>query len=207
MLETTSPPAAEVAKGQAILVPTSALGHLLVPFLLSELGAAGWAVDAVDDATDTPRELAILLVEADEDVDVLVAERRDRGLSTLVVAQQHPDVRVGPLDVPGTELCARCFDVRDRQWGTHPAPRLRSGADSVDVDGFPPYALAMVANVVVDRVQSVLGRGLPSHNEVCFVSTATLLVHSSTVAPVNGCERCESDEAVVPTLGDLALHR
>jgi bacteriocin biosynthesis cyclodehydratase domain-containing protein len=142
-------------------------------------------------------------------IGVLVADHDDRvaadlparwhaaGMPSLVVAQRHPDVRVGPLDVPGTELCGACFTTRQRQHdptapdpGTDPAP---PGATSVD--GFPPYVLAAVVALAVDRLTVIDAKPVPP-NEITVVNTVTLVSRTYPVVAVNLCPWCADQKPV-----------
>jgi bacteriocin biosynthesis cyclodehydratase domain-containing protein len=115
------------------------------------------------------------------------------GIPSLMVVQDHPDVRVGPWDVPGTDLCARCFWTRAGSSGIGAASSGERSPDGhlvVGVDGFPPYLIALVVALTTDRL-SVLGRDPAGRrNELTVVNMAMLTTRTLEVVPVHGCRWC-----------------
>ena len=171
------------------LVPAlAAAGHRLVD---------GGGTDASTDASTDDAALGLLV--ADED-DPEVARRPDAwraaGVASLVVVQSCPDVRVGPLDVPGTELCGLCYRRRARQNGSAVAQLPAEFGFSVGVSGFLPPVTALVAALAVDRL-AVLEHPLDGvRNEVTLVNTSTVLTRTSPVEPVNLCPACSAQKPI-----------
>jgi bacteriocin biosynthesis cyclodehydratase domain-containing protein len=125
------------------------------------------------------------------------------GVPTLFVVQSHPDVRVGPLDIPGTLLCARCFAARAHQNGRNAEalnPPATDDAVAITVDGFPPYLFDTVVALVVGRLTVLDADVEERRNEVTVVNTATLVTRTLSVLPVNQCPRC-SDQKPIGLLG------
>jgi bacteriocin biosynthesis cyclodehydratase domain-containing protein len=167
------------------------------------------AADADGPQTDDPQataSLGILLADQDDPVVAGFSQTwRAAGMPSLVVIQQHPEVRIGPLDVPDTALCARCFQTRARQHGRLAeagGEKLSDCGAAVSVDGYPPYVIALVVALVVDRI-AVLDETSQQRNEVTLINTATLATCTAPVVPVNRCPRCDDQKPV----GLLAGHR
>ena len=130
---------------------------------------------------------------------------RAAGVPSLVVVQHHPETRIGPLDVPDTALCARCFASRARQNGRDAGAAGALTPDAgraVSVDGYPPYVVALVVALVMERL-TVLDGATDARNEVTVVDTANLLARTFPVVPVNGCPQCDDQKPI----GVLAGHR
>jgi bacteriocin biosynthesis cyclodehydratase domain-containing protein len=160
--------------------------------LVPALTAAGYAVTTEDEA-------AIGLLVADQD-DPEVTARQDSwraaGIASLVIVQSCPDVRVGPLDVPGTELCGLCYRRRARQNGAA-VPTLPDTVDfSVGVSGFAPPVTALLATLAVDRLAVLDGAPDAAVNEVTVVNTASVLTRTSPVLPVNLCPACSGQKPI-----------
>lgn len=147
---------------------------------------------------------SIGLLVADHD-DPAIAEFTDMwragGRPSLVVVQNHPDVRIGPLDVPSSDLCAWCFRTRDRQDQDVVAVDSGPGGDlALTVDGFPPYLVSLVVALIMERL-AVLDEDLEKQrNEVTMVNTASLLTRVLPVVPVDHCPQC-SDQQPEAALG------
>jgi bacteriocin biosynthesis cyclodehydratase domain-containing protein len=176
-------------------------GRAVVERLRPALAAAGHAVvaEAVD-ALPAPPPLnggtppvGILLAHHDDPaVAEFPATWHRAGLASLAVVEQHPDVRVGPLDVPGTALCARCFARRARQHGSAP---IAGGSDATvvlheSVDGFPPYLVALVVPLIVDRLAVLAERDTVRRNDVTVVHIGSLVTRTYPVIAVNDCVDC-----------------
>jgi bacteriocin biosynthesis cyclodehydratase domain-containing protein len=181
--------------------------------LRSALVDAGYTVRVEPAGGATPRAFAvdrsgtsIGVLVADDDAPVVAALEQAWcacGVPSLLVVQSHPDVRIGPLDVPGTDLCARCFAARARQNGRSiqaADPQSAGSGRAPTVDGFPPYLVDTVVALVVDRL-AVLDTNVDERrNEVTVVNTATLVTRTFPVVPVNQCPGC-SDQKPIGLLG------
>src|SRR5438046_2260875 len=147
------------------LVVNGGLGRAVAGPLGAALARCGHVAGTGPDAA-----LGILVADQDDPLLIGFAETcRAAQVPSLVVVQQHPEVRIGPLDVPGTELCATCFRLRAQQHGRDlgvPGGQPCEDPLAVSVDGYPPYLVALVVALAVQRL-SVLDHA-PAHggNEV-----------------------------------------
>jgi bacteriocin biosynthesis cyclodehydratase domain-containing protein len=196
------------------LAVSGALAGEATNALRQALADAGYAIadePAHDMASEEP---GVDQGEAGMVVGVLVADHDDpvvadltamwhaAGIPSLVTVQQHPDVRIGPLDIPGTDLCATCFTTRIRQHDPIPAPRDKKSAEPAErgaatsVDGFPPYLVAMVVSLIVDRLGALDDKAAERQNEITVVNTATLVTRTHPVIPVNLCPQCSDQRPI-----------
>jgi bacteriocin biosynthesis cyclodehydratase domain-containing protein len=177
-----------------------AFAHALTGSLWPALCGAGYAV------TVEPADRAAPPVHAERAAGIVVADHADpvlagysgawraRGFPSLEVVQNHPDIRIGPLDVPGTDLCGRCFAARANPGrGTAREPHPDAGL-AVSVDGYPPYLIALVVALILDRLRLLHGGPVDRRNEVTVVNASTLVIRTFPVVPVLGCPRCADQQ-------------
>ena len=158
------------------------------------------------DQHETGATIGVVVADRDDPVIAeLTAMWHSAGIPSLAVVQEHPDVRIGPLNVPGTDLCATCFTSRVHQHEPIPPPRGEEPEEPADrgpatsMDGFPSYLIALVVALLVDRlgVLGVLGdEAAKPRNEVTVVNTATLVIRTHPVIPVNLCPQCSDDKPI-----------
>ncbi|GAB3836448.1 hypothetical protein GCM10029963_77120 [Micromonospora andamanensis] len=183
------------------LVP--ALGRSGYAVSVAPAAAAGPDVDHGADSAPTGPSVGILVADHDDPAPSGFRARWHRsGRPLLEVAQKHPDIRIGPWDIPGTSACGHCFRMRARQHGTAtPSHEPPVGAlPAVSVDGFPPYVLAIVVALVISGLERLATDPVVPRNEVTMVDTALLTVRTLPVVPVNGCPHCATPAPPGPSL-------
>ncbi|TDP92905.1 TOMM precursor leader peptide-binding protein [Labedaea rhizosphaerae] len=144
------------------------------------------------------RAVLVLADHGDPLLDEVPERWHAAGKPSLVVAHVHPDVRIGPLDVPGTSLCRMCFATRQRQHDlTHAPQPCWPGAElAIGVDGFPPYLTSLVAGLVVDRLAVLDDLDGTAGGEVTVVNTESMACRTHPVVAVNRCARCGDQKPV-----------
>lgn len=184
------------------IVATGGLGRALAPAISAALADSGRQVsERASTATPWPvGEPALGLLIADHDdplADTFTPAWRAAGRPSMVVAQQHPDIRIGPLDVPETPLCGSCFAIR-ATWPGARRPRVTvasaEAAFAVSIDGFPPYLVSALAALTVARI-AMAARPRETANEVTIVSGVSLAVATHPVVAVGACPACGEAES------------
>jgi len=185
--------------------------------LRSALIGAGCGVHLGPTDNPTPGAADVARAEAATSLGILVADHDDpvvagfseawraAGVPSLVIVQHHPEVRIGPFDVPGTALCAHCFRTRARQNGRGAkacGDRLPDRGPAISVDGYPPYLIAVAVALTMERL-TALDDAAEARNEITVVNTATLVTRTFTVVPVNQCPQCDDQKPI----GLLAGHQ
>lgn len=190
-----------------------ALAHEAADALRQALTGAGYATSVIPaadlvsghDQAETEPAVGVVLADDDDPVIASLTEMwHAAGVPSLAVVLEHPDVRIGPLDVPGTDLCAACFTMRVHQHEPIPPPDRETEpverGPAIGVGGIPPYLAAVVASLAVDRLGVLDAEAADRRNEVTAVNTATLVTRTHQVIPVNMCPQC-GDQKPVGVLG------
>lgn len=155
------------------------VGHRLAALLRDERHDVDLhRLDAGPPAGLTDADIAVLVAARD---DTVVAELAwAAGVPRLPVIHSHPDIRVGPVDLPGRGPCSRCHASRLAQHGpqgtdtpTGPAP-------------LPPHLVELAAGTALGATTT----GEVRTGRVLLIDTWTDRVTSAPVVPVHGCPRC-----------------
>ncbi|GAA1721452.1 TOMM precursor leader peptide-binding protein [Fodinicola feengrottensis] len=130
--------------------------------------------------------LVIVATDCDDpEIDELTVSCRAAGTASLLVVQEHPDIRIGPLDQPGTPWCADCFSARQRQHDRESPRRAVLPEPRVDIalDGYPNYLLALVAELTADRAVAATSPA----GDILLVNSFTMNVRKFAIVPLGGC--------------------
>jgi bacteriocin biosynthesis cyclodehydratase domain-containing protein len=113
----------------------------------------------------------------------------ERGVPWLPVTIEHPQLRVGPLVVPGEGACARCYLMRHRQHDPSVAisdlmiDHLRRHPGEAP-QGHLPGLASVAAALAVKALAGPAGR-------VVNLDVLSLGVSSGHVTGIHGCGRCD----------------
>jgi len=147
--------------------------------------------------------LDALVVLADHDHAVLMemAERAAYAWRRpwLPVLLESAHLRCGPVVVPGTSACHRCFRRRRRQHALDPSVWADQPAEAVLGDRIRGYARHHVTIAAALATQAISEAFDPSPRYpggwVRTVGLADGSLHRAGVVPIDGCDRCRDPRA------------
>jgi bacteriocin biosynthesis cyclodehydratase domain-containing protein len=117
-----------------------------------------------------------------------------RSAPWLPVVLDHPEVRVGPLVLPGQSPCYKCFLARRRQHEQQTAvlSALHAAYDANSELGPRGYLMGHV--LVAASIAKTVTRDVDQYGgQLILFDVLQHEVNASLVTSVHGCERCAAD--------------
>ncbi len=171
--------------------------------LLSLAGrTAHLAREPLGDDRDTLLSGAALCVrvswrDVDAEFQEYAAAAESAGCPFLPVAFSHPQIRVGPLVVPGQPPCHSCFSTRVRQHSAAEDPLAEQvaaalrGSPGLGVTGYPPHLATLAAALVLNLMGgSWGGRGPQRPGWVSLINVDSDQVRTWAVSTTAFCPAC-----------------
>lgn len=185
------------------VVSTGPFGTRVASHLLRALpGARAVAPNDLPNAFAASRQAVLLALWRPEPA---LCERADelahhRSVAWLPVTMDHPVIRVGPLVIPGSGSCFRCFHRRRQQHDTQPATTAAlltayAADPATGRAGYLPHHARLAAAIAAQKVAGDLagydaGRGAAEPGEVVTIRLFSPAMTTSSVIGCHDCPRC-----------------